>query len=95
MATAINSGYKAEIINLAVTSGGWTALTLPYRPNNLLLRLREVGDLKISLDASGTTYLTIKDGTSATLDWNPGRPDNVLWLQGSVSGTAEIFATYE
>jgi hypothetical protein len=95
MSQAVNAGFSSEIINLAVGTGTWNALTLTIRPNNLLIRLREAGDLKISLDPLGATYFTIPDGTSLTYDWNAGKETDILYLQGSVSGTAEIIATYE
>jgi len=95
MATATNSGFSSEIINIAVTSGGWTALVLTKSPNNMLIRLREIGDLQVSLDSAGTTYFTIPDGTSLTYDWNAGKQGNILYLKGSVSGNAEVIVTYE
>ena len=96
MAQSINSGTQSEIINLAITDSGWTVLpALIKKPNNLLIRLREAGDILVSLDDSGTTYLTIPEGLSLTYDWNTGRTDNFIWLKGSVSGTAEIVVTYE
>jgi len=95
MAQAVNAGFSSEIVNLAVTSGGWTALSLPSRPNNMLIRLRESGDLMVSLDAAGATFLTIPDGNSLTYDWNAGKTDNIIYLKGTVSGNAEIIVTYE
>jgi hypothetical protein len=95
MATATNSGYKAEILNVAVGTGTWTPVTLTLRPNNILVKLRESGSIKVSLDAAGATYVTVPDGTSMTLDWNAGRSGDIIYLEASVSGTAEIFVTYE
>jgi len=95
MAQAVNAGFTSEIVNLAVTTVAWTPLTLTSRPNNLLIRLRESGDLKVSLDSAGVTFFTIPDGTSLTYDWNAGRLVNIVYLQSSVNGTAEIVVTYE
>lgn len=95
MAQAVNAGYKTEIVNLAVNNATYTALTLSERPNNLLIRFRDAGDLYVSLDSVGTNYFTIKDTFSLTYDWNAGRATDILFLKGSINGTAEIIVTYE
>ena len=96
MATAINSGYKAEILNEAVDNTNWTPVTLSLRPNNILVKLREAGDILVSLDSLGATYITVPDGTSVTLDWNAGRVGDIIYLKASIAvGTAEMFVTYE
>lgn len=96
MSQSINVGFASEIVNLAVTDSSWTAIgPFSQQPNNMLLRLREDGDLYVSLDNAGTTYLTIPSGQSLTYDWNTGRKGNFLWLKGSIAGTAEIVITYE
>jgi hypothetical protein len=95
MATAINSGFRTEIVNLAVDDTAWTPLTFTDKTNNLLVRMRETsGELKISLDATGATYFTIPQGQSITIDWYAGK-ETPIYIQATVaSATAEIFATF-
>jgi hypothetical protein len=100
MATPTNSGYRTQIKNLTVNSTSWTTFDLTEIPNNLCLRLREAGDLKVALnDAIGPLqpeYFTIPSGTALTYDWNAGKKTNIIYLKASIaSGTAEIIATYE
>lgn len=96
MAQAINAGYRSEIFNLAIDSSTWTPVNVSEIPNNICIRLREAGDIKVSLVSAGTTYFTIPNGTSLTYDWNAGKKDAIVYLQSSIaSGTAEIIATYE
>lgn len=96
MAQTINAGYKSEILNEAVDNTTWTPVSFSGNPNNICIRLRESGDLKVSLDSGGATYFTIPDGTSLTYDWNAGHSADVIYLQASiVAGTAEIIATFE
>ena len=95
MAQSVNAGFSSEIVNLAILAASYTALTLTKRPNNLLIRMRGAGDVLVSLDNAGATYFTIPNGTSLTYDWNAGRETNILFLKGSVNGTAEIIVTYE
>lgn len=95
MATAVNSGYGSEIINVAVGTGAWTAITFTRIPNNVLISSRAGKAMKVSLDPSGATYLTIPEGNSLTYDWNIGTLTGSLYIQGTVSDTAEIIATSE
>jgi hypothetical protein len=96
MAQAINAGYRSEILNEAIDNTTWTPVSFSFNPNNICIRLREAGDIKVSLDSLGTTFFTIPNGTSLTYDWNAGRSVDVIYLQASiVAGTAEIIATFE
>lgn len=95
MATAINSGFRAEIFNLAVDNSAWTPLTVTDKINNICIRIREAaGDLKISLDAAGATYFTVPQGTCFTIDWYTNK-ETAIYIKASVAtATAEIFVTY-
>lgn len=95
MAQATNVGYSSEILNTAVDGSTWTAISFSKIPNNMLIHSRAGTALKVSLVANGATYITIPAGQSMTYDWNPGKAQNVIYIQGAGADTAEIVATYE
>jgi hypothetical protein len=94
MATAINSGFRAEILNPTVTDAAWLPVTLTDKANNLCIRFRAAVDLYVALDDAGTTYFTVPSGQSFTIDWYAGRDTPVYLKAASGTGVAEIFATY-
>jgi hypothetical protein len=81
-----------EIIEVAVTTGAWVPVTLGASQacNSFLVQARAGNEFKISADAAGTTYFTVKSGLS--LDKFSTKGSILFYARMvSVGDTLEVF----
>lgn len=81
----------ASILNISITTGTWTAITVPsgiYHCKSSLIQTRDGSPFLLSHLAAGTTYATVNQPLGIDL---VGRPGGVLcYVKATVAGTLEV-----